>query len=252
MSWCDKLASTPAVGFRFSPHHQSADSILHAISPLLDKWAKPLEQGFTIERHESFGIHLLTDDGFQYVVDARRMFVEFKHRLRIKPQSGGPPIAEMLSKPRQFTSMLPEVSSRLIEAFSLINGPRSQMLERVGIVTTTPIEGNEAPPGVIRLIQYLTKPWSDGLDNYQITISSNLKKTEEYVERCIHTIIRPEDPDQLMTIKFDWQRVFTNPIVATEEILKKQVASAEVDALKYFEELGEGSRFDERILGNQA
>jgi len=35
MSWCDKLASVPAAGFRLTPHFASSDSILDGLSPIL-------------------------------------------------------------------------------------------------------------------------------------------------------------------------------------------------------------------------
>jgi hypothetical protein len=248
LSWCDKLASTPAFGLRFSPHHQSGDSIVQAISPILDACAKPHQQGFNIERHDSFGFQFSTNDGFQYSFDSRRMFVEFKHRMHVKPQSGGPPTAELLSTPRPYTDLLPDVVTRTLEAFSLLTSGRSRPLERIGIVSTTFVAENEVPPGIARLISYVAKPWGTDLPHYQIMIGATIRKTDDYEDRCIHSLVKSEDPDQLLTIKFDWQRFFSTPKPALVDSLKKQADVAARDALDYFEVLAEGSIFDERII----
>jgi hypothetical protein len=248
LTWCDKLASTPAIGFRFEPHYQSATAILQAMSPLLDKWAKRWTQGFNIERQTSFELELTTEDGFQYVFDARRMAVEFRHRLKIKAQSGGPPSAELVTSPQPYSDLLPEITSRAMEAFTLVSGSRSRMLHQIGVVTTTLVAGEEVPPGIAKLINYLGKPWGNKLDTYGVNITADVQSTPEHTDRCTHLIVKPEDPEQLTQIKFDWQRMYKTPTTATGDSLKRLTASASKDARLYFEELGEGSRFDERIL----
>jgi len=212
-----------------------------------------MKQGFTIERHESFRVQLVTDDGFQYYFDQERMFVEFKHRMRVKAQSGGPPIAELMSRPRPFTELLPEVTGRVIEAAELVNGVKPRALNRIGVVSTTSVSGPEAPPGIRRLITYLGKPWANDLEYFDFNVAGVIAKTEEFTDRCIHSLARPEDTEQLMSIKFDWQRTFAITKFATADMLKKMAAAAGKSALAYFEDIGEGRRFDdEHINSNPA
>jgi len=59
----------------------------------------------------------------------------------------------------------------------------------------------------------------------------------------------PEDKDErLLTIQFDWQRNFVSPLQVRKADLERIVDNAQKDSLKYFEDLAEGSRFDEVLL----
>ena len=121
MSWCDKLASTPGVGFLLSPHFFSADTLVESLSPILDQWVDGLDRPtFTVNQHASFNVSLTTKDGFTYGFDHNRVHVAFNHRIRAKPVSGGPPVMEMLSVPKPYTALLDEACERLIEATSLL------------------------------------------------------------------------------------------------------------------------------------
>jgi hypothetical protein len=56
------------------------------------------------------------------------------------------------------------------------------------------------------------------------------------------------NPDRLISVKFDWQRdyIIARPIAI--DAIRKQVAAGKKAALEYFEDVAEGSRFDEEIL----
>ncbi|MDA0306951.1 MAG: hypothetical protein O3B76_11835, partial [Proteobacteria bacterium] len=97
MSWCDKLASTPSVGFKLDYHFASGDEILHALGPILNNWVEGDKSQFSILRHESFVVELSTNDGFHYGVEPSKIHVTFTHKMKVKPVSGGPPVMEMLS-----------------------------------------------------------------------------------------------------------------------------------------------------------
>lgn len=64
------------------------------------------------------------------------------------------------------------------------------------------------------------RPWSGRLENFNLTITAELNKTSELTERCVHTIRKPEEEDQLLNIQFDWQRVFTDGWQITKENLE--------------------------------
>jgi hypothetical protein len=218
----------------------------------MDKWATPFSQGFTVERHESFAVQLITDDGYQFFVNQQQLSVEFKHRLKVKPHSGGLPTAELISKPRPYTVVLQDVASKAIELSELVSGSKTRALSRIGIVSTTTVAEGDAPPGVARFLKFLVKPWPDGLDHFAIQIAAYIAKTDEYTDKCIHGFTKPEDPEQLNTLRFDWQRTFTTPKIATPDVLKKQTMLAQKAALEYFEQLGEGGRFDDNLIGRTA
>ena len=121
MSWCDKLASTPTVGFKLSPHFAPNGIILNALSPILDRASEAEAQNTTIDQPQSFySIAFTTKDGFRYTVDENKVSVAFNHRAKFRLTSGGPPVMEMLSTAMPFTALIPVVQDKLIEANLLL------------------------------------------------------------------------------------------------------------------------------------
>jgi hypothetical protein len=249
LSWCDKLAATPAVGLKLSARYVSGSSLLDALSPLFDTWFEGGKPKFSLERAEAFAIEATSESGFKYVVEPTRLYVDFHHRLRVKPVSGGPPIVELLSKPLPYTTLLPEVCSRVINATELVVGKETRLLEKIGVVTTATVSEEEMPPGIRRFINYVAKPWGHFLNYYQISVSAELDRNENWHDKCVHEIVKPEDPEALVTVKFDWQREFHQPKAINIASLKSLLASAQDCALNYFEELAEGNRFDVELIG---
>lgn len=249
MSWCDKLASTPSVGFKLDHHFASGDNILHALAPILDKWVVDDRQQFKIDKHQSFDIGFTTNDGYEYGIDSSKTFVRFIHKMKAKPVSGGPPIMEMLSRPLPYSNLLQEVSERVIEATLLVPGPKNRKLTRVGIMTSTRVAREEVPPGIARFIKYIGRPWEGAVDQYNIQIVAEIEKTSGWSDRCIHHLIKPEDPEELLSVIFDWQRIFTSGKLITRDSLQQIVDDAKKSSNEYFESLAEGSRFDENIIG---
>jgi len=96
VSWCDKLAATPTVGFKLSPYFHPSDTLLSTLAPVLSGLAKDEKIPFSIERQESFAVVLSTDEGFQYGLDHSKINVSFVHRMRARPVSAGPPVMELV------------------------------------------------------------------------------------------------------------------------------------------------------------
>ena len=55
MSWCDKLASTASVGFRLSYHFASAEAVIQALSPILDKLVEGERMRFAMNEGDPLG-----------------------------------------------------------------------------------------------------------------------------------------------------------------------------------------------------
>src|SRR5262249_19372027 len=151
-----------------------------------------------------------TFDGYSYMLGPEQLTVEFKHRLRMRPRSGGPPTAELMSKPLPYTELLPEVSSRLLQVVDLVTRGKARKLVRLGVVTTTLVSENELPPGIARFLKYTAKPWGASLDSFNVELTAELPKQKgsAYEDRCVHACAKPEDEQSLVTIKLDWQRTF--------------------------------------------
>lgn len=248
MSWCDKLASTPSIGLKFDTHFAPSAEILEVLKPILDPLVKGDRPKFTINRLEPFDLEFTTEDGFHYGVDASRLWIDFQHRLRVKPTSGGPPVAELLSRAAPYTDLLPRVSDRLLEASKHLLKITSRNLVRVGIVTTTHVAEEDLPPGIARFIKYVARPWKGVVEQYSFNIMAELDKGEGWTDRCTHVVVKPEDPEQLPMLRFDWYRTFDVERNATEELIKHEIDRATQESMKYFEDLGEGNRFDEEII----
>ena len=248
MSWCNKLASTPSVGLKFDYHFAPSTDILDVLAPILDKLVEGDKTKFVINRQDPFAIEFTTEDGFHYGVDPSRVWIDFQHRLRVKPTSGGPPVAELLSRPAPFSELLPDVSKRLIDASDRIVAISPRKLTRVGVVASTSVADDELPPGMARFIQYIGRPWHGFVEQYSFQITADLGKSDDWFDRCTHIVIKSEDPEQLLTLRFDWHRTFVSGRAATHESLKEALDQAAVASMAYFEDLAEGNRFDEELI----
>lgn len=250
MTWCNKLASTPSIGFRLDHHFTSGDSILTALSPLTDRWVDGEKPLFSVEKRDQLSVELMTLDGFRYGADSSRIHVAFNHRMKVKHVSGGPPVMEMLSQPLPYTDLVGDCTKRLIEATLLLPGIRSRKVNRVGVVTHTRVAENEAPPGIRRFLSYLRKPWGGNSDSFDIRITAELEKNSNWADRCIHLLQKPDDPEELPTVQFDWQRTYASGRTATEDSLRELLDEANKASLDYFEDLAEGNRFDEQLISS--
>jgi hypothetical protein len=251
-SWCDKLASVPSAGFRLDPHYASSDAILDGLTPTLN----PLFQGekarFSIGHQASFEVRIDTDEGFQYSIDPIKTAVAFRHRMRARTVSGGPPTMEMISKPLPFTQLLPEVFKRLVSTTLVVPALKDRKVVRVGVISATAIGEDQMPPGIARFIEYIGRPWKGSAEQYDIQILSNLQSASGHQDRCIHHVKKTEDPDQLIAVSLDWQRLFDAGQPIDRAKLQEIAAQAEKAALAYFEDVAEGKRFDEKLIREAA
>lgn len=248
MSWCDKLASTASAGFKLDYHYAPGEELLRALSPILDRLVEGDKERFTLERLEPFLIVFNTLDGFRYGAEPSKINVTFNHRIRAKPVSGGPPRMEMLSSPLPYTKLLPTVIEKLVEATLLLPAPNSRAVQRVGIMSITVVAEDEIPPGIVRFVEYVGRPWKGRVENYNFNITTELRSASAWVDRCIHSLVKSEDPDALITLQFDWQRTFKSGRAIVRDSLEDVLRDAQKSALDYFEDLAEGGRFDEEVI----
>jgi hypothetical protein len=250
LSWCDRLASTPGVGFQLTPMFVLAD-IVKAWSPIMD----PLVDAFrnpTFTTNDNNGTFTLTTrDGFAYSSDHTRVSCSFVHRMKATAVSGGPPIMEMLSTPRPYTELLPEVSRRLVEATRMLPNVTTRKIFQVGVVSTTRVSISDAPPGIARFIRYLERPWGSTIRALSVDVTPEITKTEHWTDRCLHRVVLPENREELMTLVFDFHRQFNAGQTTTEAQMRTLLNKCGEDALDYFEKLAEGSIFDEHLISTK-
>jgi hypothetical protein len=249
LSWCDKLASTPTIGFSLDTHLAPSASLLTALSPVLNKWAADGDRlDFSIDNLDVFGVTLTSNSGFRYGITQSKISVEFVHRLKMRPTSAGPPVAELTSIPLPFSTLIPQIAARLIEATPLLPNSKTRKIKRIGIVTSTALDEEVMPPGIARFIRYMGRPWHGRVEHYNYQILAELGRASGWIDKCFHIILKTDDPDQLPVLKFDWQRSLDpgRPIHVT--VLEELLRDATTSAMAYFEDLAEGNRFDENIL----
>jgi hypothetical protein len=251
LSWCDRLASTPSVGFQLTPHFALLD-IFSAWSPFFDKMFDQFRNPtFTVENVQN-AVAITTKDGFHYSADHTRVAVAFVHRLKAKPVSGGLPVLEMLSTPLPYTELLPKVSERLISAARLLPTISERKILQVGVVSTTRAASADLPPGLLKFIEYLGRPWGSKLTMFSIDVISEINSTDNWTDKCLHKLVKPEDPEELMTLTLDFHRQFKTSQQTTEAQMKTLITRCSEDALSYFEDLAVGNRFDEHIIGRKS
>jgi hypothetical protein len=249
VSWCDKLASTPTVGLRLDKIVTPVALLLEPFTPVVSTWVdKDRDQlAFTVDHQDLYSATLQTYDGYAYQLSPEILTVDFKHRLRWRANSAGPPTAELLSKPRPYTDVLGDVTSRLLQLVELVTRGRPRKLRRIGVVTTTLASVDEVPPGFMRFVKHVSNPWDTMPDAYNIELTAKLpamEKSAAYSDRCIHVVSRPEDGEGLVTVRLDYQRVFEGEKGLNLGSLPTQIGDVQKAALKYFEDIAEGGRFD--------
>ena len=252
MSWCDKLASTPGMGLVLDWEYLPSAYFQQVMAPVTAKWVDDEKQAFSVENQDAFSLSFTSLDGFHYGFNSSRIYTEFRHRLKYQAQSAGPPTAELITKPLPYTQLLPLISDRLVEATRLVVAGKERILKRIGIIATTTVSEDDAPPGVRRFIDYICRPWGVQADSYSIDITSKLPKgpKAEWSDRCQHAVTKLEHGDGLITFRFDYQRIFDKPKALSIKLLDGDLQKVRVDALKYFEDVGQGERFDENIIAH--
>jgi hypothetical protein len=252
VSWCDKLASTPGLGVRLDKLYAPISTLLEPLTPVVSTWIDRVNDrpAFTIDQPQDlFSGNLTTIDGFRYVFGYETFAVEFQHRMRFRAQSAGPPTAELMSKPAPYSDLLNNVTERLLEMMRLVTNAATvkRKLLRIGVTSTTVVTEDEMPPGIKRFVKHVAKPWDTSLDSFHVDVTAKLpngKNTTRF-DRCTHVVTKPEDSEGLTTIRLDWQRFLTEDRTLSMGTLSDLIEQAKTDALVYFEDIGEGARFDE-------
>lgn len=246
MTWCDKLASQPTIGFQLTPFYGGNETILTRIAPLLSSLGTVEKPGFSVDVPDIHRVDIQREDGFLYSFDSSKAVVQFQHRMKFRLVSGGLPVAELISSPKVFSSLLEDATEMLIEASLLLPEASQRQIRRIGIHSTTNAAIEDLPPGLNKMIEYFGRPWKGQLEAFNVNVVSSLLENEVYRERCIHTITKSEDDEALISVKLDWQRYLKRPIAVSRREMEKNCALATEAALSYFEATAVGDAFDER------
>jgi hypothetical protein len=250
MTWCDKLASQPTFGFAIDAHHVPASTVLERISATIDSWAIE-SKTLPVNIADPFKLEVQHDNGFTYTFEPARLSVQFNHRVRINGVSAGLPQAEVISSDRVFTQLLGDEIATLIALAQDLPNSGKRKVSRIGILTTTVVARDDAPPGIQAFLEYMDKPWVGKIERTNINVVARVNDNDDYFDRCIHTIETSEDDSSLLVLRFDWQRLFNEgkKVPLERRNLERACENARDAALSYFEELAVGERFGEIVNG---
>jgi hypothetical protein len=156
---------------------------------------------------------------------------------------------EMLTETLPFTELLPKTFKMLAEAALLLPKHEDRNINRVGIVSTTAVAEDLIPPGVAKMLNWMGKPWGKLTGAFTIQLTAEIDTKPGWTDRCVHTLLRTEHAEDLLTLMFDYQRTYRLGKPIRGDAMDEIFAETERTALRYFEELAEGNRFDE-VDGN--
>lgn len=242
-SWCDKLASVPTVGFTLDWQLTPGANLLSTVAPFFDAYTSENGPEFEITKYEPLSFVVQTRTGYQFTVDPSKIVVQFQHQMQARSVSGGSPVMEMLSGAGKYTDMLPEMSTKLLELTFKIPGISRRKIRRIGVVSTTLVTIDEAPPGIISYLEKFSEPWGGISKNFSVRVMGDLEKTAEWTQRCIHNFVQPEESDEPMIVTLDWQRLFIGDRIHGQIPMRKILDECCQNATAYFERLGDGSMF---------
>ena len=246
MSWCDMLASVPTAGFRLTPLISSGDSYIDAWRSIMAEFYADGKQTFNVDQYDANAFGFNTEQGFKYGADAEKIFVKFNHRMKAVPVSGSTPRLELLSSARPYSELLPEVFDRLLDATLKAPLASTRKIMRIGVVSETFVSDEDLPPGIKKLIDFLGAPWG-ALDDYNMRVTARVGQADGWYDTCTHSIVRADGADSLTSLTFDWGRHYETSRPVDANSLRSLSNHCQEAALRYFEELGEGSRFDESL-----
>src|SRR5208337_3481586 len=249
MSWCDKLGSTPSIGYQLDWHSLPSDILLNALSPAVDLMVDGDQQQFSIDLKDALRLTLTSFDGYQYGFEPTKIFVGFVHRATTRIVSGGLPTLVLSSKTVPYTALLDELEFKLLSTMEIINRIKTRRLAGIGIVSTTVTDRTELPPGIERILVYAGKPWKGKLRSLTFQAQAVLQENDNHSDRCIHMIFKSQKDDDPLQIVFDYQRIYKRPQDIESNRLRAATEGLKRDALEYFEQLAQGDRFDELLDG---
>ncbi len=247
MTWCDKLASQPTVGLQLDPFYCGNETILTNMAGLVATWGTPEKPEFSTEVPDIFRLNIQRENGFLLSFDSSRASVQFQHRMMLKHVSGGSPTAQLISSEKVFTSLMADAAEMLVDATLRLPEINRRNVRRIGIQSITIVSIEDLPPGLIRLLEYVTRPFGGTVNGLNFTIISELGENESHSDRCIHAISKPDDEEGLITLRLDWQRTLKKPILANKGNIERHYSAARDSAIDYFEELAVGDAFDGKI-----
>jgi hypothetical protein len=244
MIWLDTLLAVPAIGVRLRPDFKEIFDFQKRLGSFIDFLIR--EEKFEVEKLEIksqdiWGYSIsVQKTGFSFTLTPKDITGQYLYEIHQTARPGGLPTLE-LPETMPYTQLFEKVFRYLQKVFTLIKDLKGFQFDRIGIVTNIGTDKESLPPGVLKWIENLSKPWG-GLTKSESSLVAKLHENEEggYLDQCHHNIKFDDTvPEAGIRFTLDWQRIFKKSIFIGEG-LSESLASCKDEALAYFQKFGEG------------
>lgn len=246
MIWLDSLLAVPAIGIRISPDFKDIFGFQKRLGDFIDFLTR--EEKFDIEKleintQEIFGYTIsFRKTGFSFVMTPKNIIGQYLYEIDQSPQPGGLPKFR-LPEVMPYSQLLEKTFKCVQKLIALMKDLKGFQFDRIGIVANVGSDKDSLPPGVLKWVEHLNKPWGK-LVKSDASLVAQLDKneTEGYNDRCHHNIkFDDATPETGIHFTLDWQRTFNKSILISEgKGLSVLLTSCKAKALDYFQTFGEG------------
>lgn len=245
MYWMDSLLVTPVLGINYKVNFPIAFKFKEDVINEIFKIYGENEFDIQLNKENPFAIILIKKDGFKISIDQQNTVVSYNYPILQKRMPGKLPMIES-SDITTYTNLLSEARKHLKFFWAIINQREINKINRLGMMAICNIEKNAIPPGLDQLIKHINKPWSEEIETIEGSIVVNIKKSEEYYEKCHHIIKYNDKVDNKTEIEsevifnLDYQRFFNESITIPNNKIEERTDDFISTSLAYFEKFGQG------------
>lgn len=238
--WLDGIKAVPTIGILTSQSFETASAVLTRLKPLLSRWQQDHGQ-LEVEFDDATVLKIQRSDGLFLTMSSTNMLLGWRYVTETRDKGGSHlPELEIKTTIRPFQDLLADLLVILKEALLELyrDGPRQ--LRRVGIVAEGGMDRDAMPPGIQSYVDFLASIWGAKTVDLHGYVTAVIAETDEHVDRCHHFINKVASEVDMVPIKLDWQRTFSEPRSPSANKLIDEVRACSSTASSYFDKFGLG------------
>lgn len=235
--WLDSVIGVPTIGIRMVKNWRLAFRYHEIMLPLLDSWDSA-GVGFAVKQPPQGGMIIETVDGTTVRLLADAAVVEFKYTFEMDPWK-----PRERSIPQPYSQLLSKTVEAMSEVADTLAARAPLLVDRVGVVATTQMHPDTAPPGVQKLIHHYEASWSGLMRKVDANVLVVIS-TGDDATQCHHRLVLDRtapDVNPNLELTLDWQRLLAGGQKFTAASTRRTIESCAGEALAYFQTVGEGA-----------
>ena len=240
MLWLDGFLSVPGLGIRTKPNRQLISTFQERLTYFIDHICKEYDD-VEVKILDIWGYSIIEKKfGLFFDISPNNIYFHSAYQILEKLQPGSLPVYDIPSV-SNYSELLEKIFGYIEKLLEIIQSIEGFTYDRIGIIADANLNKESLPPGVIEWIKNLGKPWDGQLMRTETILLCKLSEKENYFDQCHHHIKFDDTiPEQGYRLKFDWQRMFKEPISLEYKKTSDAIVSCKEEALNYFEKFGEG------------